>query len=205
MAGVALIVLLVNLTFDFDASARAHAACGAHLWGLRERYRVAALGPARRRAERCRCAASPRQADRRAQADLRHRVGDRARSRISRRRPARCRRKEPPADRTAAAGRTAAASRCARYDRPEEQRVFDMLSFRRSDGRTQGSPPRTHRRARPDEHDLFRAAVARLEAGHAAQARSLHPRQSAAQWTTSIRTSRIETRRLGIRDLGIGD
>ena len=40
MAGVALIVLLVNLTFDFDASARAHAASGAHLWGLRERYRA---------------------------------------------------------------------------------------------------------------------------------------------------------------------
>ena len=39
MAGLALIVLLVNLTFDFDASARAHAASGAHLWGLRERYR----------------------------------------------------------------------------------------------------------------------------------------------------------------------
>jgi len=39
MAGAALIVLLVNLTFDFDASARAHAASGAHLWELRERYR----------------------------------------------------------------------------------------------------------------------------------------------------------------------
>ena len=39
MAGLALFVLLVNLTFDFDASARAHAASGAHLWGLRERYR----------------------------------------------------------------------------------------------------------------------------------------------------------------------
>ena len=39
MAGIALIVLLVNLTFDLDASARAHAACSAHLWGLRERYR----------------------------------------------------------------------------------------------------------------------------------------------------------------------
>jgi hypothetical protein len=39
MAGVALLVLLVQLTFDFDASARAHAACGAHLWGVRERYR----------------------------------------------------------------------------------------------------------------------------------------------------------------------
>jgi SMODS and SLOG-associating 2TM effector domain family 4 len=40
MAGVALIVLVVNLAFDFDASARAHAACGARLWGLRERYRA---------------------------------------------------------------------------------------------------------------------------------------------------------------------
>jgi hypothetical protein len=40
MAGVALIVLLVNLSFDFEASARAHAASGAHLWGLRERYRA---------------------------------------------------------------------------------------------------------------------------------------------------------------------
>jgi hypothetical protein len=39
MAGAALVVLLVNLTFDLDASARAHAACGAPLWGLRERYR----------------------------------------------------------------------------------------------------------------------------------------------------------------------
>lgn len=39
LAGVALIVLLVQLTFDFDASARAHAACSAHLWGVRERYR----------------------------------------------------------------------------------------------------------------------------------------------------------------------
>lgn len=40
MAAVALIVLLVNLTFDFDASARSHATSGAHLWGLRERYRA---------------------------------------------------------------------------------------------------------------------------------------------------------------------
>ena len=39
MSGVALLVLLINLTFDFDASARAHAASGAQLWGLRERYR----------------------------------------------------------------------------------------------------------------------------------------------------------------------
>ena len=38
-ATIGLLVLLVNLTFDFDASARSHAASGAHLWGLRERYR----------------------------------------------------------------------------------------------------------------------------------------------------------------------
>jgi len=40
LAGLALLLLLVDLTFDFDASARAHAMCGAHLWGLRERYRA---------------------------------------------------------------------------------------------------------------------------------------------------------------------
>ena len=39
MAGLALLVLLISLTFDLDASARAHAASGAQLWGLRERYR----------------------------------------------------------------------------------------------------------------------------------------------------------------------
>ena len=39
MAAAALIVLLVNLTFNFDASARAHAMCSTHLWFLRERYR----------------------------------------------------------------------------------------------------------------------------------------------------------------------
>jgi hypothetical protein len=39
-AGLALLILLVDLTFDFEASARAHATCGAHLWGLRERYRA---------------------------------------------------------------------------------------------------------------------------------------------------------------------
>ncbi len=39
LAGVALLILLVSLTFDFDASARTHAACGTRLWGLRERYR----------------------------------------------------------------------------------------------------------------------------------------------------------------------
>lgn len=39
LAGVALLVLLVSLTFDFDASARAHATHITHLWGVRERYR----------------------------------------------------------------------------------------------------------------------------------------------------------------------
>ena len=39
LACVALLILLINLTFDFDASARGHAVAGAHLWDLRERYR----------------------------------------------------------------------------------------------------------------------------------------------------------------------
>jgi hypothetical protein len=39
LACVALLVLLIDLTFDFDASARGHAVCSAHLWDLRERYR----------------------------------------------------------------------------------------------------------------------------------------------------------------------
>jgi hypothetical protein len=39
LACIALVVLLVHLTFDFDASAHAHAECSAHLWQLRERYR----------------------------------------------------------------------------------------------------------------------------------------------------------------------
>jgi hypothetical protein len=38
LAGVALVVLLVNLTFDFETSAHAHAACSTHLWSIRERY-----------------------------------------------------------------------------------------------------------------------------------------------------------------------
>ena len=38
LAGIALIVLLVNLTFDFERSANAHAACSTHLWSIRERY-----------------------------------------------------------------------------------------------------------------------------------------------------------------------
>ena len=39
LAALALLVLLVGLTFDFDASARAHATHITHLWGVRERYR----------------------------------------------------------------------------------------------------------------------------------------------------------------------
>ena len=39
LACVALLILLIELTFDFGASARAHAVCSAHLWDLRERYR----------------------------------------------------------------------------------------------------------------------------------------------------------------------
>ena len=37
-AGLALIVLLVNLTFDFETSAHAHLACSTQLWSIRERY-----------------------------------------------------------------------------------------------------------------------------------------------------------------------
>ena len=40
LAGAALIILLVHLTFDFEASAQAHATCSAHLWHIRERYRA---------------------------------------------------------------------------------------------------------------------------------------------------------------------
>jgi hypothetical protein len=40
LAGAALIVLLVQLTSDFETSAHAHAARSANLWRLRERYRA---------------------------------------------------------------------------------------------------------------------------------------------------------------------
>lgn len=40
LAGLALIVLLVQLGFDFDRSARVHASCAAELWQMRERYRA---------------------------------------------------------------------------------------------------------------------------------------------------------------------
>lgn len=38
LAGAALLALLINLTFDFETSAHAHAACSTHLWSIRERY-----------------------------------------------------------------------------------------------------------------------------------------------------------------------
>ena len=38
MAGVALLVLLVDLTFDFERAAHAHASCGARLWEVRDKY-----------------------------------------------------------------------------------------------------------------------------------------------------------------------
>ena len=40
LATALLVVLLVHLTFDLDASARAHGACAARLWQIRERYRA---------------------------------------------------------------------------------------------------------------------------------------------------------------------
>jgi hypothetical protein len=40
MAGVALLVLLIHLTFDFETLAHAHGACSARLWQIRERYRA---------------------------------------------------------------------------------------------------------------------------------------------------------------------
>ena len=40
LAGAALIILLVHLTFDFETSAQAHATCSTHLWQIRERYRA---------------------------------------------------------------------------------------------------------------------------------------------------------------------
>jgi SMODS and SLOG-associating 2TM effector domain family 4 len=40
LAGVALIILLVHLTFDFETSAQTHAMCSTHLWQIRERYRA---------------------------------------------------------------------------------------------------------------------------------------------------------------------
>lgn len=40
LSALALITLIVHLTFDFDATAHAHAACATRLWEIRERYRA---------------------------------------------------------------------------------------------------------------------------------------------------------------------
>jgi len=40
LASAALVALILHLTFDLDASARAHASCSARLWQIRERYRA---------------------------------------------------------------------------------------------------------------------------------------------------------------------
>jgi conflict system pore-forming effector with SLATT domain len=40
LAGIALLTLLLHLTFDFEGTARAHAWCAAGLWRIRERYRA---------------------------------------------------------------------------------------------------------------------------------------------------------------------
>jgi hypothetical protein len=39
LAGAALIILIIHLTFDFENSAHAHVASSADLWRIRERYR----------------------------------------------------------------------------------------------------------------------------------------------------------------------
>jgi hypothetical protein len=39
LAGLALVTLLVHLTFDFDGSAQAHGVCASRLWYIREKYR----------------------------------------------------------------------------------------------------------------------------------------------------------------------
>jgi hypothetical protein len=38
MAGIALIALLIDLTFDFEHAAHAHASCSARLWEVRDKY-----------------------------------------------------------------------------------------------------------------------------------------------------------------------
>ena len=40
LAVLALITLLLHLTFDLDTSAQAHASCATRLWHLREQYRA---------------------------------------------------------------------------------------------------------------------------------------------------------------------
>lgn len=40
LGGLAVIALLVHITFDFDGIARAHALCATRLWLIREQYRA---------------------------------------------------------------------------------------------------------------------------------------------------------------------
>lgn len=40
MAGLALLIFLIHMTFDFEATARAHHVCSTRLWAVRERYRA---------------------------------------------------------------------------------------------------------------------------------------------------------------------
>jgi hypothetical protein len=40
LASLALVVLLIHLTFDLDRTARAHASCATQLWQILERYRA---------------------------------------------------------------------------------------------------------------------------------------------------------------------
>jgi hypothetical protein len=39
-AALTVVILVTRLVFDFDASARTHRICSAHLWQLREQYRA---------------------------------------------------------------------------------------------------------------------------------------------------------------------
>jgi hypothetical protein len=61
LASLALVILLVHLTIDFETTAQAHARCSARLWDIRERYRsllsdlndgVLDVGEARRRRDK---------------------------------------------------------------------------------------------------------------------------------------------------------
>jgi hypothetical protein len=61
LAGLAMIILLLHLSIDFETTAQTHARCSARLWDMRERYRsllsdlhdgVLDIGEARRRRDR---------------------------------------------------------------------------------------------------------------------------------------------------------
>jgi hypothetical protein len=40
MASMALLILLIHVTFDFESTARAHHVCSTRLWSIREQYRA---------------------------------------------------------------------------------------------------------------------------------------------------------------------